>query len=159
MSPRGVFLHKSKPPEERFWAMVDKNGPLPPVTSLAAFLGPCWIWLGAPCFRGGYGDFRVGKKLYKAHVYVLLLEGTPPPVPGEVTDHLCRRHLCVNPQHLERVTPLVNSRRGKRAQQTHCLRNHEYTPENTGIHLNGTRFCLTCVREQRKVKRREVATA
>ena len=30
---------------------------------------------------------------------------------------------------------------------THCLRGHEYTPENTQIKQNGTRRCRTCLQQ------------
>jgi hypothetical protein len=42
------------------------------------------------------------------------------PIPdGLVIDHLCRVHNCVNPEHLEPVTPAENTRRGHLAKLTH----------------------------------------
>jgi hypothetical protein len=46
------------------------------------------------------------------------------------------------------------------AAKTHCLRNHEYTPENTRW-SNGTRSCVAChelrLEQQRAARRRAVA--
>ncbi len=41
---------------QRFWAKVDKNGP---VSAHAPSLGQCWLWTG--CVLNGYGQFVVAK--------------------------------------------------------------------------------------------------
>lgn len=41
--------------EERFWAHVNKSGPVP---GHRVELGPCWVWQGAPN-DAGYGMFWV----------------------------------------------------------------------------------------------------
>lgn len=63
----------------------------------------------------------------------------------------CLHRRCVNPDHLEPVTHRVNTIRGLgfsgvAARKTHCMRGHEFTPENTYIKPNGTRRCKTCHR-------------
>lgn len=73
-------------------------------------------------------------------------------------DHLCRTHNCVNPDHLEPVTPKVNILRGegfaaKRAAATHCQRGHPFTDKlgfnkRTGFH----RRCWICYEDSRKRK-------
>jgi hypothetical protein len=91
------------------------------------------------------------------------------PIPeGLQIDHLCRVKCCINPDHLEAVTPSVNVLRGLvpitaskhmkalRARQiaiprTHCARGHELTAENVYIerqHRDGTptRKCRECKR-------------
>jgi hypothetical protein len=120
---------------ERFWQRVDAAG-------------DCWIWT-AYTDAAGYGVFREGTLRLRAHrvAYELLIGPIPE---GLVIDHLCRNTSCVNPSHLEPVTTRVNTLRGvgpaaRQAQQTHCKRGHEFTPENTYLELGGRkRVCRTC---------------
>lgn len=140
--------------EERFWAKVNKDGPLP---DYAPHLGSCWLWTGAVT-RNGYGQIGSGGKrgpvLYAHRVSYELVHG---PLPDDRTrhiDHLCRVPRCVNPVHLEWVPVSVNVMRGVgpaavRAMQqaiTHCPYDHEYTPENTRINRAGARECRACAR-------------
>lgn len=76
---------------------------------------PCWIWLGE-LNRNGYGTFitrpKPGQRKRKmAHIEMYVL------VKGEydrslLLDHICRTRKCCNPEHLEPVTPRVNTMRG-----------------------------------------------
>jgi len=92
--------------EERFWEKVERFGE-----------DGCWFWLGS-LNALGYGQFFSGK--YSSSGYAIparshrlayeLLIG---PIPeGQLLDHLCRNPSCVNPAHLEPVSPAVNVRRG-----------------------------------------------
>ena len=76
------------------------------------------------------------------------------PIPeGHEVDHLCNMPFCVNPAHLEPVTPTENQRR-RSERITACKRGHPYTPENT--YRQGTaRSCKTCRREAGKRWRSE----
>jgi len=66
----------------------------------------CWIWTAA-LDRQGYG-FTSWRGLSRAahRVSYALLKG--PLVEGLEIDHLCRVRPCINPAHLEQVTPQVN---------------------------------------------------
>jgi hypothetical protein len=138
---------------ERFWAYVDKNGPIP---AHAPHLGPCMLWTGAP-EKDGYGRLGVDGKTLKAHrlAYELFVGPIPD---GLAPDHLCRTPSCVKavaddhgPAHLELVTPRENTLRGvgpsaTNARKTHCWQGHEFTPENTYTTPTGGRSCRECQR-------------
>jgi hypothetical protein len=116
--------------EDRFWPKVE--------------VGDCWEWTAATD-EGGYGIFAVpprGRSDRAHRVAWRMLVGEIPA--GTELDHLCRNHLCVNPDHLEPVTHRVNMRRGLHATKTHCVNGHEYTPKNTYITPKGSRSCRAC---------------
>jgi hypothetical protein len=108
----------------------------------------CWLWTAA-IDGSGYGVTSDSGKTVSAHraVYRLLVGEI---LDGMHLDHLCRVRCCVNPLHLEPVTPRVNLLRGKtiasaRASQAHCINGHELAGENLYTRGDrGTRECRAC---------------
>lgn len=137
--------------EQRFWSKVK-----------AAEALDCWEWI-AGLFPDGYGSVRdeTGKTKRAHRLAWEMLRGE---IPDELhLDHLCRNRICVNPWHLDPVSPGENIRRGAtgevaRARQltkTHCPQGHPYSGENLGIASNGSRQCRTCIRERGRRRYRQ----
>ena len=135
----GDPLHVSqrdKSPEVRFWEKVTE-------------VGDCWEWTGNRD-REGYGAAWTGASQLRAHRYAYeMMVGQIPE--GLQLDHLCRNTSCVNPYHLDPVTPRVNTNRA-RALITHCPRGHVYDEENTRLDKSGARKCRACARERQRAR-------
>jgi hypothetical protein len=87
----------------------------------------CWLWTGYVEPRGGYGRVKLGGRVEWAHRAVYILLVGPIPADREI-DHICRVRHCVNPAHLDVVTPKVNVARRRpprRIERSTCLRGHE----------------------------------
>ncbi|MFJ7782214.1 HNH endonuclease signature motif containing protein [Streptomyces albidoflavus] len=137
---------KGKPPapgEQSFTAKIDKEGAIPTYRS---DLGPCWLWKGAQHNAKGYGRFEIDGQRYLAHRFAYHLWGGEL-IAGMEIDHLCRNTRCVNPQHLEQVTPEEHAHRTDQGayqrKRTHCPAGHEYTQENTRMR-DSSRHCRAC---------------
>lgn len=141
-------------PEERFWLLVEKTD-------------DHWLWTGAKS-EWGYGRFHVKPGTWvPAGRYAWEL--TYGPLKGdELVLVTCREWACVNPKHLALGTHkdqvhAGNSPPGINARKTHCIRGHEFTPENTLVYSKGPqkggRRCRTCARMQQKEWSRKFAEA
>ena len=125
--------------QERFWRKVSLSG-------------DCWIWDGAKD-RDGYGRFypqgRSGKPTPSHRFsYEQLVHEIPE---GLVIDHLCRTRACVNPWHLDPVTPTVNVLRGDNHERgkTCCHQGHAFDEANTYLRPDGRgRECRACRRQK-----------
>lgn len=115
----------------------------------------CWLWM-AYCKPNGYAQFGFerGNVQYGHRVAYQALVGAIPE--GMYIDHLCRVRSCVNPMHMEIVTPRENIVRGdcpavttkRHAGITHCPKGHPYTGDNLYITKTGNRHCRKCVRQR-----------
>lgn len=124
---------------ERFWSKVNKSG-------------ECWEWAGYRS-ESGYGQFSVtGRRMVGAHKWAYE-EAHGKIASGLHIDHLCRNPPCVRPEHMEAVTPRVNTIRGispaaENYYKTHCVRGHLFDRENTYMKYGKWRICRECRREE-----------
>jgi hypothetical protein len=142
----------------RFWAKVDKNGPVPPA---APHLGKCWLWTGA-LNEDGYGHFWITSHgTFRAHRVAYAIEHGRDIAAGLEPDHLCRHVSCIRASHLDAVTSRINTLRGasiqaQNARKTHCVHGHPLSGENLLIYKGRRQRCCRACRSQgvRRLRKR-----
>lgn len=138
---------------ERFWSKC------------SVAVGDHWTWT-APLNHAGYGTIGIGSKPNRVPrlAHRVAYEALIGPIPhGLQIDHLCRVRCCVNPAHLEPVTPQENTRRGDagiaRGEQikarSHCPNGHAYQGDNLIIDRRGYRACRICSAMHQDTKNRK----
>lgn len=108
----------------------------------------CLEWAGV-INRGGYGHISHRGNTLLVHRLAYELHVGPIPA-GLHIDHLCRNRRCLEPTHLEPVTPRENNLRcncwgGLNAAKDSCPQGHPYDRHNTYLH-GGRRHCRKCRR-------------
>jgi hypothetical protein len=131
----------------RFWAKVNKDGPLWNGT-------PCWLWSGTLRQRG-YGYFWDGTRGVQAHRWAY--EHLVGPIPaGQELHHSCGVHSCVNAAHLSVVTHQENTvadngAAARNARVTHCPQGHPYDLFNTWWGKR-SRYCKECTKARGRAR-------
>lgn len=125
----------------------------------------CWWYKGAPN-RKGYAETRIGWPTTK-HILIhrlswIYYKGDIPD--GMVLDHICHdpaickggvtceHRRCVNPDHLQVVTPTENGQRTVRLlkYRTHCAKGHNLENNTIQFPSRTTTICHTCKKENSK---------
>lgn len=120
--------------------------------------GGCHIWTGSQDDRG-YGLFRVNRRrVVRAHIFAYEQAHGPVPDGLELDHFACDRTSCVNPNHVRPATTRENTLRSQNAcalnaRKTHCIKGHEFTPENTARNARGHRRCRACTAARGKARR------
>jgi HNH endonuclease len=102
----------------------------------------CWQWDSAHDDRG-YALIGKGQRLYRIMHQLLI----GPVLKNKVLHHTCHNPSCVNPYHLEMLTPtqhfIIHGVNDRKKLKTHCKYGHPLSGDN--IYIYGTRrHCKTC---------------
>lgn len=130
----------------------------------------CWWYSGVPN-RKGYAQTRIGwpttKSVLIHHLSWIYYKGDIPK--GMVIDHLCHNPFeceggntcihrrCVNPNHLQLVTPQENNSKTVRVlkYRTHCKNGHSLENNIISFQNRPGNYCHTCRKETSKMNARK----
>jgi len=149
-STRRARVYVTTPLAQRFWAKVNKNGPVP---THRPEVGQCWLWTGARDDQG-YGSIKEGgrgSRLLKAHRVSWALHH------GKLSDsinvlHECDNPACVRDSHLFVGTFADNSRDAAAKGRTVYQAHPERIPH--GESAGGAKLSATDVEAIRKLRAR-----
>lgn len=119
----------------------------------------CWEWNGY-LDKDGYGRVNLQGETYQAHRWMYEQNHGPISVVMHC-HHTCLKKHCVNPAHLEILTPKEHfntyvhkeSTHRRRLPKTHCLRGHEYNVKNTYWEKGYIKHCRICQCERQRRSR------
>lgn len=112
----------------------------------------CWIWMKTVT-HDGYARLGGSDRDRNKQVHRLMYEQVIGPIPeGLQVDHRCNVRCCVNPYHLDAVTPKENQRRARLRRGGAkigspvkiCKHGHAFDAENTHVRADGRRECKAC---------------
>ena len=114
----------------------------------------CWNWTGK-LDEDGYGHLQaypkkdhINKTAHRAS-YELFVG---PVAPGLQLHHKCENPCCINPSHLEPLTPLAHVAKSPNTltfvnmEKTHCIHGHPLSGANLYFSNSGKRSCRECRR-------------
>lgn len=111
----------------------------------------CWLWTGCVS-EDGYA--KTNKKAGSSFVHRVMYQRIVGPISeGLELDHSCKVRNCVNPEHLEPVTPKLNKMRARGwvaasdSEPLSCKRDHDLTKADSIYTTpDGRRRCRACQR-------------
>lgn len=131
MPPRGW---KRQPFEVRLWGNIEATE-------------GCWLWRGNRS-SDGYGRIHAFGKRHRVHrlVYELVVA---PVADTDFVHHKCENKLCVNPEHLEAMSP--NKHNTLHMARTICRRGHVYEGHKAENRDGGlANRCFVCHRQRQR---------